>query len=109
MRNSIGRAYFDKKIAEGKTRNEAMRCLKRRLANHIWRMMIADERRLAAINDGTEIAAWQTQRNPGIGDCSDVPWVWWTWFVGVGHAPEMKEIPRCHVHTHPSFAAASSI
>ncbi len=57
MRNSIGRAYFDKKIAEGKTRNEAMRCLKRRLANHIWRMMIADERRLAAINDGTEIAA----------------------------------------------------
>ncbi len=46
MRNSIGRAYFDKKIAEGKTRNEAMRCLKRRLANHIWRMMIADERRL---------------------------------------------------------------
>jgi transposase len=57
MRNSIGRAYFDKKIAEGKTRNEAMRCLKRRLANHIWRMMIADERRLAVINDGTEIAA----------------------------------------------------
>lgn len=57
MRNSIGRAYFDKKIAEGKTRNEAMRCLKRRLANHIWRMMIADERRLAAIDDGTEIAA----------------------------------------------------
>ena len=41
MRNSIGRAYFDKKIAEGKTRNEAMRCLKRRLANHIWRRMIA--------------------------------------------------------------------
>lgn len=46
MRNSIGRAYFDRKIAEGKTRNEAMRCLKRRLANHIWRMMIADEQRL---------------------------------------------------------------
>jgi len=33
MRTSIGRAYFDKKITEGKTRNEAMRCLKRRLAN----------------------------------------------------------------------------
>ena len=57
MRHSIGRAYFDKKIAEGKTRNEAMRCLRRRLANHIWRMMIADERRLAAAHDGTEIAA----------------------------------------------------
>jgi transposase len=57
MRNSIGRAYFDKKIAEGKTRNEAMRCLKRRLANHIWRMMIADERQLTAADSNTEIAA----------------------------------------------------
>ena len=48
MPDSIGRRYFDTKIADGKTRNEAMRCLKRRLANHIWRLMIADERRLAA-------------------------------------------------------------
>ena len=43
MKHSAGRAYFDKKIAEGKTRNDAIRCLKRRLANHIWRTMIADE------------------------------------------------------------------
>ena len=57
MRNSIGRAYFDKKIAEGKSRNEAMRRLKRRLANHIWRMMIVDERRLPAAPEGHEIAA----------------------------------------------------
>ena len=42
MAHSRGRVYFDKKIGEGKTRNEAMRCLKRRLANHIWRLMIAD-------------------------------------------------------------------
>jgi transposase len=57
MRNSIGRSYIDKKIAEGKTRNEAMRCLKRRLANHIWRMMIADKRRLPAMTAPHEIAA----------------------------------------------------
>lgn len=57
MRNSVGRAYFDKKIAEGKTRNEAMRCLKRRLANHIWRIMIADEQRLPAAGSRREIAA----------------------------------------------------
>ena len=57
MRNSLGRRYFDIKIAEGKTRNEAMRCLKRRLANHLWRLMIADERRLAAVPAGDEIAA----------------------------------------------------
>ena len=57
MRDSIGRRYFDTKIAEGKSRNEAMRCLKRRLANHLWRLMIADERRLAAVPAGDEIAA----------------------------------------------------
>lgn len=57
MRNSVGRAYFDKKIMEGKTRNEAMRCLKRRLANHIWRMMVADERRQERPPQATEIAA----------------------------------------------------
>lgn len=45
MRASSGRQYFDRKIAEGKTRNEAMRCLKRRIAAHVWRRMLADERR----------------------------------------------------------------
>jgi len=57
MPNSLGRGYFDKKIAEGKTRNEAMRCLKRRLANHLWRLMIADEQRSAAGVQGQQIAA----------------------------------------------------
>jgi transposase len=47
MRTSAGRAYYDRKIAEGKTHNEAMRCLKRRLADHVWRIMVADERRKA--------------------------------------------------------------
>jgi transposase len=31
----------------GKTHKEAMRCLKHRLADHVWRVMIADERRQA--------------------------------------------------------------
>jgi len=44
MRSSAGRAFFDRKIAEGKTRNEAMRCLKRCIAAHVWRRMRADER-----------------------------------------------------------------
>ncbi|MCC5951539.1 MAG: IS110 family transposase [Acidimicrobiia bacterium] len=57
MANSLGREYFDKKIAEGKTRNEAMRCLKRRLANHLWRLMLADERRLNAPPESVPIAA----------------------------------------------------
>jgi transposase len=57
MRDSIGRHYFDTKIAEGKSRNEAMRCLKRRLANHLWRLMTADERRLQPQPDSDEIFA----------------------------------------------------
>lgn len=45
MSRSAGRAYYDRKIAEGKTRSEALRCLKRKLAEHLWRTMINDERR----------------------------------------------------------------
>lgn len=33
------RAYLDRKIAEGKTRPEAYRCLKRHLARHIWHLL----------------------------------------------------------------------
>jgi len=47
MRASRGRAYYESKIAQGKTRNEAMRCLKRCLADHVWRVMVADERQAA--------------------------------------------------------------
>ncbi|MER5689604.1 hypothetical protein ABT074_41335, partial [Streptomyces sp. NPDC002205] len=31
------------KLTEGKTPREAQRCLKRRLADHVWRTMIGDE------------------------------------------------------------------
>lgn len=44
MLDSVGRRYYDRKIAEGKTHNEAMRCLKRRIADHVWRLMLQDER-----------------------------------------------------------------
>ena len=40
-----GRIYYDAKVAEGKGHKEAMRCLKRRLCDHVWRTMTADERR----------------------------------------------------------------
>jgi transposase len=46
MTNSAGRRYFDKKIAEGKTHKEAKRCLKRRIAASVWRIMLADEIRI---------------------------------------------------------------
>jgi transposase len=47
MRDSVGRRYYERKIAEGKTHNEAMRCLKRRIADRVWRQMLRDEQRPA--------------------------------------------------------------
>ena len=37
-----GRAYYDRKKADGKTSMEAMRCLKRRLSDLVYRTMLAD-------------------------------------------------------------------
>jgi transposase len=43
LRNDTqGRAYFDHKKTGGKTSMEAMRCLKRRLSDTIYRTMLAD-------------------------------------------------------------------
>lgn len=39
-----GRAYYRRKLAAGKTRMEAMRCLKRRIADAIFRQLLADAR-----------------------------------------------------------------
>ena len=65
MRASAGRAYYDRKIAEGKTHNEAMRCLKRRLADHVWRIMIADERQARAAGPGGHPGATLTSSAAG--------------------------------------------
>ena len=45
MPSSRGHRYYKTKLEEGKTPREAARCLKRRLADHLWRTMINDERR----------------------------------------------------------------
>jgi transposase len=39
-----GRSYYDRKVATGKTPMEAMRALKRRLSDIVYRQMIADAR-----------------------------------------------------------------
>jgi hypothetical protein len=57
MCHSLGRRYYDTKIAEGKTRNEPLRRLKRRLANHLWRLMVADAHRLGPSAKNARIAA----------------------------------------------------
>ncbi len=40
-----GRVYYDKKLDEGKTNKEALRALKRRISNAVYRQLIADARR----------------------------------------------------------------
>jgi transposase len=47
-RGSPGRAYYDRKIAEGKTGKEALRALKRRVSDAIYEQLQVDARRAAA-------------------------------------------------------------
>ena len=39
-----GGAYYRKKIEEGKSRKEALRCLKRRISDAVFRSLVADSR-----------------------------------------------------------------
>jgi transposase len=50
-RHSAGRAYFEKKLTEGKTRKEALRALKRRISNAIYARLQDDARRAAGAKD----------------------------------------------------------
>ncbi len=43
-----GRAYYRRKLAAGKTRAEAMRCLKRRISDALYRQLLADARAAGA-------------------------------------------------------------
>ena len=49
-RHSPGRAYYDKKRAEGKTGKEALRALKRQISDAIFACLQADARRAASAN-----------------------------------------------------------
>ena len=37
-----GRAYFERKLAEGKTKKEALRALKRRISDAVYRQLLVD-------------------------------------------------------------------
>jgi transposase len=43
--NSEGRVYFDRRVAEGKTKKEALRALKRHVSNAVYRQLLADAQR----------------------------------------------------------------
>jgi transposase len=43
-RPSAGQAYYRRKLAQGKSPKEALRCLKRRLSDAVYRCLLADQR-----------------------------------------------------------------
>ncbi len=46
-RHSPGRAFYDRKLAEGKSPKKALRALKRRISDLVYRHLIADAARAA--------------------------------------------------------------
>jgi transposase len=51
-KHSQGRAYYDKKVAEGKTCKEALRSLKRRISDAIFARLQADARQASTMSPG---------------------------------------------------------
>ena len=56
FRHSEGRAFYDRKIAEGKTPKEALRALKRRVSDALYARMV---------NDARQVAAAAVEKGPG--------------------------------------------
>jgi transposase len=50
-RPSAGQAYYQHKLAEGKSAKEALRCLKPRLSDAVYRCLVTDQAEQAP-NDG---------------------------------------------------------
>jgi len=75
-----GRAYYRRKLAAGKTPMEAMRCLKRRISNAVYRQLVADARviRPPMVNAGPGGHCGASQESSAAGsnpltDTSDQP------------------------------------
>jgi transposase len=79
-KHSEGRAYYDKKVAEGKTHKEALRSLKRRISDAIFACLLADARRTGQRparraregNRGTTLTPARPAHTPNAGS-SDKP------------------------------------
>jgi hypothetical protein len=60
--HSPGRAFFDRKVAEGKTKKEAVRALERRIADAIYRQLVLDARTVT----GRRACGPSRRRPPGV-------------------------------------------
>jgi transposase len=108
-RHSKGRAYYDKKLAEGKTPKEALRSLKRQVSNAIFGCLQADARRAAARakgpggqqgNDSVASAAGSHPRHRLFGQATPGPG---------HHTTTMTSDPAASPGRHPGRAGHSSI
>jgi transposase len=72
--NSAGRVYYDRKLAEAKTKKEALRALKRRISDVIYRQLVLDAQCQAGPGGqtGTTLASSVTDPTPTTGS-SDKP------------------------------------
>ena len=101
-RHSQGRAYYDKKLAEGKTPKEALRALKRQVSNAIFACLQADAQRQQTTQGtregsrGTTLSPARPARTPGAGS-SDKP------------LPGLATTLRPQHHGTPGTASHSSI
>jgi transposase len=67
-----GRAYFRRKLAAGKTPMEAMRCLKRRLSDVVYRQMVSDAKVSPGGHSGATLTSSAADPTPTV-DSSDKP------------------------------------
>jgi len=67
LRNDTpGRAYYRRRVAEGKTPMEAMRCLRRRLSDVVYRQLAADARALHQTGPGGHSGATLSSSAAGL-------------------------------------------
>jgi transposase len=102
-KHSDGRAYYDKKLAEGKTHKEALRSLKRRISDAVYARLQADARQAAATsgngpggqpgNDSDSSAAGSHPEHPLFGQATP--------------GPDIKIRPRATAVTPPPPRPAS--
>ena len=62
-----GRVYYRRKLAEGKTRMEAMRCLKRRISDAVYRQLLADAQAAAIATENQQADRSPTEVGTGPG------------------------------------------
>jgi transposase len=98
-RHSPGRGYYDRKRSQGQTGREALRSLKRRLSDVIYRHLVADAARRGQParegNSGSDSTGLSSSANLVSNDTNGVA----DGFVRAYPTPGVRSVtrPRCHV------------